>query len=220
MNKNQLINYQLILHALGVASFSYSFIILPTLERSETLIYQFTHLTIVGLLFSLFAFIFALLYDFFTFRVISFLKDWFMVICVPLEGLISVLYWTIITYDEKLLMEKPRLPIFIDFGFHLIPAVCLWTDFLFFAKEFRKSYAHVLYILAFGIGYVAWINFYFVTFGDWPYPLLRKLEDPQRFGCYVVCVSLCAFIHAAFNKPAIASKLQQIHQIDDKLKLN
>ncbi|CAI2182511.1 12872_t:CDS:2 [Funneliformis geosporum] len=181
---------------------------------------------------------------------ISFLKDWFMVVCVPLEGLIAVLYWTIITYDEKLLLTKPRLPIFIDLGFHLIPAVCLWTDFLFFTKEFRKSYTHILYIFVFGFIYIAWINFYFITFGEWPYPLLNDLEDPQRFGCYFACIGLCiavyhlgkfykrafslkgrknmsslnfqslgAFVHAALNKPAIATKIHQIEKSIEK-KLN
>ncbi|CAB4392107.1 unnamed protein product [Rhizophagus irregularis] len=206
--------YQLILHALGIASFTYSFAILPSLNRYENMIFQFTHLTIVGLLFSLVAFVFALLYDLFsTVKVISFLKTWFMVVTVPLEGLISILYWGLIIYDETLLLDKPRLPILIDLGFHLIPAVCLWTDFLFFTKEFRKSHSHIFYLLLFAFSYAVWIQFYFVNYGTWPYPILSKLETQQRIGFYFTCFALCtgiyhigAFIHTIFNKPTLIKK--------------
>ncbi|GBC08866.1 hypothetical protein RclHR1_08440007 [Rhizophagus clarus] len=139
--------------------------------------------------------------------VISFLKNWFMVVSVPLEGLISILYWSMVIYDETLLLDKPRLPILIDFGFHLIPAVCLWTDFLFFAKEFRKSHSHIFYLLTFAFCYAVWIQFYFAKYGTWPYPILSKLETQQRIGFYFTCFALCtgiyhigAFIHTIFNK--------------------
>ncbi|RIA80733.1 FAR-17a/AIG1-like protein [Glomus cerebriforme] len=173
--------YQLVLHALGIASFSYSFSILHSLSKGESF--------------------------FFSIHVISFLKNWFMVIAVPLEGLISILYWGILIYDEKLLFDKPRLPILIDLGFHLIPAICLWTDFLFFTKEFRKSHSHIFYLLLFAFSYAVWIQFYFIKFGTWPYPLLSKLESQQRVGFYFACFALCtgiyhmgAFVHTIFNK--------------------
>uniref|UniRef100_A0A1D1XGC8 UPF0641 membrane protein PJ4664.05 n=1 Tax=Anthurium amnicola TaxID=1678845 RepID=A0A1D1XGC8_9ARAE len=220
MGKTYQLNYQLIFHALGIASFSYSFSILPTLDRYESWIFEFTHLTIVGLLLSLVAFIFALLYDLFSsVKLISYLKNWFMVVSVPLEGLISILYWSMIIYDEKLLLDNPRLPILIDFGFHLIPAVCLWTDFLFFAKEFKRSHSHIFYIFVFTFSYAIWIQFYFANYGTWPYPLLSKLETQQRIGFYFACFALCtgiyhlgAFIHTIFNKqiPSMTQKTKTL----------
>ncbi|RHZ86438.1 hypothetical protein Glove_51g82 [Diversispora epigaea] len=202
--------FRILLHTSGIFSFSYSFYILPSLKRSQNLIFEFTHLTIIGLLFSLVAFVLALLYDIFTkSRVISILKNIFTAVSVPLEGLISLMYWSLILYDEKLILEpgNARLPFLIDLGFHLIPALCLWTDFLFFTKDFRKSHSHVFYILIFAFSYSIWIQFWFSQFGMWPYPLLAKLETQHRIGVYLACFVLCtgiyhlgAFVHTIFNK--------------------
>ncbi|CAG8578696.1 7707_t:CDS:2, partial [Acaulospora morrowiae] len=128
------------------------------------------YLTTIGLLFSFVAFVFALLYDVFTkSRVISILKTGFMVVTTPLEGLISIMYWGLIAYDEKLLLApgKSRLPILVDVGFHLIPTICLWIDFLFFTKEFRKSHSHIFYILCFAFSYSVWIQIGFYVYGMW-----------------------------------------------------
>nr|CAG8559085.1 15590_t:CDS:2 [Entrophospora candida] len=164
--------------------------------------YDSKHLTIVGLLFSLTAFIFGLLYDIFNSSRVT----------VPLEGLISVLYWTFILYDEQLLLDpgQSRLPILIDMGFHLIPAICLWIDFLFFMKEFKKSHNHIFYILLFAFSYSVWVQFWFFQYGTWPYPILAKLETQHRIGFYACCSVLFtamyhigALAHSFFNKPTI-----------------
>ncbi|RIB12159.1 FAR-17a/AIG1-like protein [Gigaspora rosea] len=224
--------WQLLLHMIGTISFCYSFAILPSLGRNIDLLFEFTHLTIIGLLFSLVAFVFALIYDVFSkfgrlktisfIKVISLIKDCFMIISVPLEGLISLMYWSIIIYDERLLLEpgKPRLPFLIDLGFHLFPALYLWIDFLFFTKEFRKSHSHVFYLLAFALSYAVWIQLCYFKYGAWPYPILGKLEDSHRiifyFACFVLCTGIYhigAFVHSIFNNPQITltnSKKQKI----------
>ncbi|RUS35512.1 integral membrane protein [Jimgerdemannia flammicorona] len=136
-----------------------------------------------------------------------------------LEGLISILYWSLLYYDERLLKhpDVAALPIIVDLSFHLFPAVLLWADFLFFSRQFARSARHITYIFVFGAAYCVWTHLCFQQNGFWPYPILEKLPTPYRIAFFVACAAFCTLVyefgarlHRFFNKPleTLTKKIQ------------
>lgn len=116
-----------------------------------------------------------------------------------LEGLISLLYWSLLYYDERLLKHPgvPTLPFLLDLSFHLFPAILLWADFLFFSRQFVRSPRHITYIFTFAAAYCAWAHLCFYKNGLWPYPILAKFTTPYRFGFFALCALFCTIVYEA-----------------------
>lgn len=126
-----------------------------------------------------------------------------------MEGLISVLYWSMILIDPRLLIpdELPRIPLILDFTLHLFPAVFLWIDFLMFDIEFVRSKAHIILIAVFTLCYFVWSWYCQSVNGYWPYPFLGEFTFWMRAGFFVSSGMLCwgmyevgAAIHATLHK--------------------
>jgi hypothetical protein len=69
----------------------------------------------------------------------------------------------------------------VDFGFHVIPAVALTLDLLFFSPPYTIAAAPALIlatILAFG--YWFWIELCYAHNAFYPYPIFEMLEWPYR----------------------------------------
>ena len=70
------------------------------------------------------------------------LKESLATIAVPLEGLISLIYWGIKTYDPKLMLPEDQalwLSLPLDLSIHAAPAVLLWIDYIFFSPPFSRD---------------------------------------------------------------------------------
>lgn len=129
-----------------------------------------------------------------------FLRDDFNPWAIPqLEGLVSVMYWAMVFIDPELLIPKdmPPIPNIVDFALHLYPAMFLWSDFLIFNADFKRSPRHVALIYACAALYLAWSWYCQTKNGYWPYPFLDQLDTVPRVLFYLFCGTLCWIIYEA-----------------------
>ncbi|KAG1457712.1 hypothetical protein G6F56_006551 [Rhizopus delemar] len=203
---------RLVLNAIGLYSNVYALknINSPALQNPFALGFggQYQYLTIIGLVTATIAFSLKILRYFvpkFSNVVYTIVTN----IATPLEGLISVLYWSMLMIDPHLLIpeELPRLPLVLDFTLHLFPAVFLWIDFLMFDIDFVRSKAHVLVIAIFTLLYFIWSWYCHSINGYWPYPFLGDFTFWMRVSFFAVSGLLCwgmyevgAAIHASLHK--------------------
>jgi hypothetical protein len=135
-----------------------SFILNP--HSSSAYGWHFQYLTIIGLLVSTLTYISAFIADIFDVPLLFSLKNTLSICSAPLEILISVLYWSIRAVDPELVVPKElELPLGVDLGFHLAPAVFLLVDLLAFSPPWRVGVREALGLSA-GIAcaYWAWIE--------------------------------------------------------------
>ncbi|EGG03763.1 uncharacterized protein MELLADRAFT_30503, partial [Melampsora larici-populina 98AG31] len=81
-------------------------------------------------------------------------------IALPLETLISLVYWPIFLYDPSLILPPPpavKLTLSSDLSLHLFPALLLWTDHIFFSSGLDISNA-IWIIILFTMLYSSWIE--------------------------------------------------------------
>lgn len=125
-------------------------------------------------------------------------------ITLQVEGSISLLYWAMVFVDPELLIPKdvPPIPMILDCALHLYPAVFLWSDFLIFNLEFKRSYQHVTAIYGFALFYLAWSWMCQIQNGYWPYPFLDQVTTIVRLLIYISAGTLCWFIYEAGNSVA------------------
>ncbi|ORE06149.1 hypothetical protein BCV72DRAFT_292331 [Rhizopus microsporus var. microsporus] len=175
---------------------------------------QYQYLTILGLVTATIAFGLKILRYFvptFSSLIYAIVTN----IATPMEGLISVLYWSMLLIDPRLLVPEdlPRIPLLLDFTLHLFPAIFLWIDFLMFDIDFVRSNAHVLVIYSFTLFYFIWSSYCHSKNGYWPYPFLGDFTLWMRIGFFVMSGVLCwgmyelgAAVHARLHrKPVVKS---------------
>jgi len=173
-----------IFHVLGLLSFSASFTYLVTFPSfiNEAYGWHFQFLTIIGLAISTLTFIFGLLSDLTLSPQLFLVKNSLSLCSAPLEVLISVLYWGICAIDKRLIVPPDvQLNSWADVGFHLMPALFLTLDLLFFSPPWTIHAFPAMGIssvLAFS--YWAWVEHCYKHNGWYPYPLFATLSTPQR----------------------------------------
>lgn len=119
-------------------------------------------------------------------------------IALPLETLISLVYWPIFLYDPSLIMPPPpavKVELSFDLALHLFPAVLLWIDHLCFASGLDTSNA-IWIIILFTILYSSWIEST-SAYGNnrqMPYPFLTLATVRVRCIIYVSCATICYFL--------------------------
>jgi hypothetical protein len=148
----------LLLHAAGIASFSYNFQFLFSWETPIASSYgsHFQFLTILGLTASLIAFILGLASDLTLNHTLFQVKNAINVIATPLEVVVSVLYWGIKLIDPELLFaDEFRLPLLTDMGFHLAPALFLTADLILFSPPWTIP-AYAVMLLSTGLAFMYW----------------------------------------------------------------
>ncbi|KEI38834.1 uncharacterized protein L969DRAFT_50428 [Mixia osmundae IAM 14324] len=163
---------------------------------------QSVYLTVVGLAITWIYFALALHRDFTDSRAAEINAQAFGAVAVPLETLISILYWGIKTAKPELMIppiEALVLPIKLDLALHLMPVVLLWFDFLVFQPPFNKS-LRPDYIAGLGLlAYCTHIEIAAVKNGRLPYPFLR-LEAPfERLAIYVASAGLFVVLFKLIN---------------------
>ncbi|SGY50553.1 BQ5605_C001g00895 [Microbotryum silenes-dioicae] len=199
------------LHLVGLAILSNAFRLLwtpsPVKEYMDGQFGgQWNFLTVLSLAVSWLTFAVAVLKDVLpSVRLFDRLKTTLMIVAVPVEGLVSLLYWgmqvgcppnsfllraqvptlTLIRtykqfYDPSLLTPKGaifKIPLFLDISIHAFPALLLWIDFLVFSPPMSKKANPLLISTVATMGYTTWME-YTNYHNQWfPYPFLSESSE-------------------------------------------
>ncbi|SDA03965.1 BZ3501_MvSof-1269-A2-R1_Chr3-2g05787 [Microbotryum saponariae] len=211
------------LHLVGLAILSNAFRLLwtpsPVKEYMDGQFGgQWNFLTVLSLAVSWLTFAVAVLKDALpSVRLFDRLKTTLMIVAVPVEGLVSLLYWgmqvgcppptsilprarvltlTLIRankqfYDPSLLTPQGtifKIPLFLDISIHAFPALLLWTDFLVFSPPMSKKANPLLISTVATMGYTTWME-YTSHHNQWfPYPFLSELTRIQRASFYIAMI--------------------------------
>ncbi|OCF38345.1 hypothetical protein I317_07889 [Kwoniella heveanensis CBS 569] len=168
---------------------------------------SFQYLTILGLFGSIAAMMLSGLCDYFPgINVFKSIKRIFLLVSLPVELVISSIYWSIILLAPELMLPPApdmasspepsssgfedglfRIPLWMDMSMHLAPAVALIIDFFFLEKKFRPPASTIgAFLLAatFGTTYGLWVEHCASINGSFPYPFLTIMELPGRVATY------------------------------------
>lgn len=149
------------------------------------------------------------------------LKSLASTITMPIEVMVSLLYWTFLAIDPALLipsrkvpdtlnpgqfvMETVRLPLLIDLCMHAFPAILLLVDFLVFSPPLPLRCPSVLTswpiwtsVLS-TMSYCLWAEVCNAHNGHYPYPLLSMLSTPHRVALYIACGLTMGVVLVASN---------------------
>ncbi|KGB74197.1 hypothetical protein I307_06152 [Cryptococcus deuterogattii 99/473] len=168
--------------------------------------YQF--LTILGLICSGIAMLFSGASDLLpNITLIRLIKRVFLLISLPVELVISSIYWSIILTAPELMLPPTspdaiqgapsssdaglslfRIPLWIDLSMHLVPAIALLIDFFLLEKKYPKpfsTYVALFLAAAFGTSYGIWVEHCASINGAFPYPFLTIMELKGRVLTYI-----------------------------------
>lgn len=151
-------SFSLFLHVIGAVSFAYNFHFLTTWETPFDVAYgwHFQFLTILGLLAALVAFVLGILADITLVPALSKAKNTISIVATPLEVVISLLYWGIKIIDPELLFAGEfQLPLHIDVGFHLYPALFLTLDLVLLSPPWTIP-AYGVMAISTGLAFSYW----------------------------------------------------------------
>ncbi|RFU73835.1 far-17a aig1 [Trichoderma arundinaceum] len=175
----------LIFHLLGTADFAYCFYCLTRFKypRAEGYGWHFQYITNIGLGLSTISFALAALADITSSLTLFKIKNALSVLGAPLEVTVTILYWTIVVMGRNLIVAAGyKLPLLLNLGFHLAPAIFQSLDYILFSPPWTISTSGVAALsAAFAFGYRCWVNHCYSKNGWYPYPLLEVLNKPQRF---------------------------------------
>ncbi|KAF9022202.1 hypothetical protein BDZ89DRAFT_956767 [Hymenopellis radicata] len=159
-------------------------------------------LTVHGLFVAVAAMGFGILVDAFP-RVTVFrsIKRFLIMVAMPLEAVVSTIYWSLISVFPSLILPKAsveditsssqapdlfHIPLSVDLGLHALPGLALVLDFMLFEKKYSRktvsSYALPLSILV-TVLYTSWEEYCSSINGVFPYPFLNNAVE-VRLGIY------------------------------------
>lgn len=171
-------------------------------NSNESYGWHFQYLTIIGLALSALTFTFGLLADITLSRRLFAVKNALSVASAPIECLISILYWGLRAIDTSLVLP-PWAPILLlrdDFSFHLIPALSLVLDLLFFSPPYTIAALPALGLSAcIAFGYWFWIEQCYAYNQFYPYPIFDVLSTPGRVGLFAASAGLMALATGALG---------------------
>ncbi|KAK9898777.1 hypothetical protein P389DRAFT_193797 [Cystobasidium minutum MCA 4210] len=138
------------------------------------------------------------------------------IVSVPLEGLISVLYWGLRAYDPKLLVPPdPRyqIPLVMDLSLHALPALLLWIDFLFLSPPFSAASSPILLSSLLTTGYACWMEHCARINGNFPYPFLGDMQPLARAAFYSACAIVNVVLFEIANAIHLLFDRQRGHDV-------
>jgi hypothetical protein len=104
-----------------------------------------------------------------------------------MEVLISILYWGLRSIDEKLVLPDwaPHPPVSVDLGMHLVPAVVLILDLLFFSPPWTIAAAPAMALSSAIAGiYWVWVEKCYDQNKFYPYPIFDEVGFEGRVGLF------------------------------------
>jgi hypothetical protein len=151
-------SFSLVLHILGIISFAYNFHFLTVWDTPFNAAYgwHFQFLTILGLLAALLAFTLGALADITNAPALFKAKNLISIVATPLEVVISILYWGLQLINPELLFAgELQLPLHIDVGFHLYPALFLTLDLVLLSPPWTIP-AYGVMAMSTGLAFSYW----------------------------------------------------------------
>ncbi|KAK0766654.1 hypothetical protein N5P37_000380 [Trichoderma harzianum] len=160
----------LLFHLLGTADFAYCLYCLTRWKypRTNGFGWHFQYITNIGLGLSTISFALGALADITSSSTIFKIKNTLSVLGAPLEVTVTILYWGIVAMGRSLIVQAGfKLPLLLNLGFHLAPAIFQSLDYILFSPPWTLSTSGLAALsAAFAYGY--------------PYPLLEVLNTPQQ----------------------------------------
>lgn len=226
----------LLWHLIGIGSFALSFKFLfawdTPISRSYGWNLQF--LTIISLTLSLVVFVLGAVADLTRSATLFGIKNAISIVTTPLEVVVTILYFGISAIDPTLVAPPEyAIPLDVDLGFHLFPAVLLVVDFLFFSPPWVIGAPAVMFLsTAFGFGYWYWVELCYskngwygrlggneltlqrLTLSRYTYPIFGLLTTPQRAGLFIASAVLVTITSSVLK--ATYAKLNGSHMSAQK----
>ncbi|KAL6827189.1 FAR-17a/AIG1-like protein [Trichoderma sp. SZMC 28015] len=174
----------LLFHLLGTADFAYCFYCLTRWKypRTNGFGWHFQYITNIGLGLSTISFALGALADITSSSAIFKIKNALSVLGAPLEVTVTILYWGIVAMGRNLIVQAGfKLPLLLNLGFHLAPAIFQSLDYILFSPPWTVSTTGLAALsAAFAYGYRCWVEYCHSRNGWYPYPLLEVLSTPQQ----------------------------------------
>ncbi|THU92181.1 hypothetical protein K435DRAFT_967786 [Dendrothele bispora CBS 962.96] len=196
-----------VLHSLSASIMAYGYNQLKTLPIDALVSTQygghFQYLTIQGLAIAWLTTIFALASDLFpSINALRKLKRIFFMIAMPLEVVISSIYWPLLLVATHLILQPAnttpsssselpkliRIPLTVDLALHAVPALSLLADFMLFETKYSRKQAvfgATLVASSFTLWYSWWVERCGRINGVYPYPFLTHNTFEGRVLIYL-----------------------------------
>ncbi|KAK7467042.1 hypothetical protein VKT23_004104 [Stygiomarasmius scandens] len=197
-----------LLHSLSASIMAYGYNSLKTLPIDSLISTQygghFQFLTIQGLAIAWMTAIFGLASDIFpSVSVLKSLKRALFMIALPVEVVISSIYWPLLLVATQLILQPDnsapssspdvqpkfmRIPLSVDLALHAVPALSLLADFLFFEKKYSQkqaTYGAPLVASLFTLWYSWWVERCGSINDVYPYPFLTNNTFEGRILIYL-----------------------------------
>lgn len=220
---------RLFFHAATAAVMLHSFITLGDLDQASFFTSRHgswsEYLTIVGVVCTGVTMAIAALRDLLpAVKALSTLKRALLLITMPLESVITAIYWPLLIFAQDLILSRPpnqpgvgepsafadqdlalfRLPLHKDLVMHAVPAVVLLIDFLLLEPKYTppaSTIGAIALVVAVGGTYTSWIEHCAkLSNGQFPYPFLTIMPLWGRVLFYVGGVGWCLLVFTMLNK--------------------
>ncbi|KHN70083.1 hypothetical protein CWI42_030990 [Ordospora colligata] len=126
-----------------------------------------------------------------------------LAITLPIEALVTSVFWTLNAIDPTLLKDKDlysagiRTPLISELSIHLVPMVLLLADQFGTEIKHKNHHYHALIIIPlvylFIIHYVYWANSY------WIYPFLGSIPAVMRIGLTLIFIVVILIYYNLFQ---------------------
>ncbi|ORY09297.1 FAR-17a/AIG1-like protein [Clohesyomyces aquaticus] len=166
------------------------------------------YLTIIGLALSTLCFLSGLASDITSSPTLFLLKNYLSLLAAPLEILISLLYWTLLSISPSLVIPTtlPPLPLLNDLSFHLLPSLLLTLDTLLLSPPWPTApmnpAAPVITLVTSSVlsfAYWIWIEVCYAHNGFYPYPIFGLLDTWQRVGLFAFSGGMMCLVGAGLR---------------------
>ncbi|KDR81504.1 hypothetical protein GALMADRAFT_239488 [Galerina marginata CBS 339.88] len=178
---------------------------------------HFQYLTIQGLVLVWLTMFTGLLTEVLSFMSLRTLKRYLMVMALPLSVVISVIYWSLILFMPRLILQSFsdqsslstlsadlfRIPLSIDLALHAAPCLFLLFDFFFFEVKYSKNevnFGAPVAAIVFSVWYSLWVEHCGKkNDGTFPYPFLTENTLAVRIGIYLGATLLAIISFRVIN---------------------
>ena len=125
-----------------------------------------------------------------------------VIICLPLNLTVSVIYWTLVLFFRDLiLIDNIRIPIFIDCLLHALPAITSVIQAKTMKHKRVKFFSsHLIKYISIGLGYIAYIEYRESQSLVYAYPFLNMASTPSRILIYISSILVSWSLFILFNR--------------------
>lgn len=165
----------------------------------KSILYRFQYLTIIGLYMTLLT-VSLLLIDQLVFIItkrcnekLKKLTSFLIVVVLPIEIIISVVFWSLYLYDPRtiineIILATGGITLFQNICMHAIPLFLLTLEIYYI--DVKRDNFHVMLLCVFGMLYYLFLRFVAKKANRWPYPFLDgKNEITRAFIFFAMTIS-------------------------------